>query len=299
MSSKENSTLYEYARTRKFSKIAKRTKKYPKEAQYHKRSLTALHWLANICPSVDIVRVVFEAYPPAIMIVSDFGNTPLDLAIHNERPMEIILLLIELERDLRKTIKDQLPPTSTKKLMQQQLSNKVKKNRVPDHHLAAKISTLNQNNSSLFQLVTKLTSTCQDLRTEKDYLEKNLQRHVGSGDGVVEIPPMEIVSSVAASITTEDEHSQAHKKLLKKRQQKIDETKNQEMENNDNADDSHLNAVPQSQAEIDLDYKMALEKMVQDLVSEKSALTKNIAIVEKTIKTQKKKPNSSVGIVPS
>ena len=71
------------------------------------------------------------------------------------------------------------------------------------------------------------------------------------------------------------------------------------MEINDNADDSLLNAVPHSQAEIDLDYKMALEKMVQDLVSEKSALTKNIAIVEKTIKTQKKKPNFSVGIVPS
>ena len=155
------------------------------------------------------------------MIVSEFGNTPLDLSIRNKRPMEIILLLIELERDLRKTIKDQLPPTATKKLMEQQLSNKVKKNRVPDHHLAAKISTLNQNNSSLFQLVTKLTSTCQDLRTEKDYLEKSLQRHVGSGDGVVEIPPMEILSSVAASITTEDEHSQAHKNLLKKRQQYV------------------------------------------------------------------------------
>ena len=71
------------------------------------------------------------------------------------------------------------------------------------------------------------------------------------------------------------------------------------MENNDNADDSHLIAVPQSQAEIDLNYKMALETMMQNLVLEKSALTKNIAIVEKTIKTQKKKPNSSVGIVPS
>ena len=71
------------------------------------------------------------------------------------------------------------------------------------------------------------------------------------------------------------------------------------MENNDNADDNHLIAVSQSQAEIDLNYKIALKIIMQDLVLKKSVLVKNIAILEKTIKIQKKKPNSSVGIVPS
>ena len=86
-----------------------------------------LHWLADIYPYVDTVQLVFEMNLPVMMIVSDFRNMLPDLVIHDERVIEIILLLIKLKCDLWKTIKNQLPPTTTKKLMQQ-LLNKVKKN---------------------------------------------------------------------------------------------------------------------------------------------------------------------------
>ena len=62
------------------------------------------------------------------------------------------------------------------------------------------------------------------------------------------------------------------------------------MENNDNADDSHLIVVPSSQAEIDLDYKMALEKMVQNLFSDNSALAKILPLLRRRSKLKRRSP---------